>query len=1633
VVDWENTGSILSQLHHIHDRVTGLNTHSFADLAKLQREGERLFHSLLVFENYPLPKEEALDVDAIAINFRDAVEKVDYPLGITASEHDGRLVITLRYDGKYMTEERAEDHIKTMERIIGYVREDVGLPHDQICLLQPAEYQQVIYNWNQTDKEYKEGKTIQELFEEQAGRAPENVALVFKGEQLTYRELNEKSNQLAYHIRNQYRQKTGEELRANTLIALCLDRSLEMIVGILGVLKAGGTYIPIDPGYPKERVEYILDDTGAAVIVSQKHVTELAKVQLPEDKVVLIDLSDACYTNQNTSNLRLQNKSTDLAYVIYTSGTTGKPKGVMVEHHQVASFAVDNNFIDYENVTVVGGISSYVFDGSVFDIFFSLLNGKQLILIDKNDLQDSYRLDSELTNNNVDTIFITTALFNALAVNKATCLDGLKQILFGGEACSVEIVNTFKSRYKATSLIHVYGPTENIVYSSYCKLNEYNTTRVVPIGAHLSDKKLYVLNRSLNPVPVGVSGELYIGGAGVARGYLNNEILTKERFLTNPFATDADKQLGHTRLYKTGDLVRWLSDGNVEFIGRNDDQVKIRGYRIELGEIEHMLRQIPGIKQSCVVARVRETASGQSKYLVGYYVLEKGIQNASESDILNKLSVALPEYMVPSALVSLESLPLTINGKLDKRALPDPDTLNKETYATPVTETETALATVWAEVLRLKQVSIEDNFFRIGGDSILAMQLSARIQKLGYNCQVKDILSNKTISKLSAYLDSNTVRVEIQSEQGLLTGGLGLLPIQQWFADQVAEGRLGAPHHWNQSFMIRVPEMEEEKLLSMIRELISYHDIFRVRYEQGSDVLKQYYTQDVSMPTIKRLQISGQHEGSLTTTLTQWQSSFDLKNGPLYQVGYLHGYEDGSARIYVAMHHLIVDAVSWRILAEDLKCLYEGKKLQPKGSSYRQWAACLSTYPGKHKNELQYWSGQLKGLPTYAAGELQEPSEGHVELSERLTQLLLQEAPAAYHTEINDLLLTSLAYALRELNNQEVQGITLEGHGREPIDPAIDHSHTVGWYTSMYPVRLELGTTIGKSITKIKEGLRSIPNKGVGFGAFAVRAVGYGFSDLPPISFNYLGQFSAGDEEDWQIAPESSGQSTSPLNKDYHLININGRVSEGKLLFDVMTRLGITQTEKLAERFTNHLTNVIEHCLDQPGREELYPASHLQLYWYKIYKNGLKHAAHGVITRTLHNVNEEQFKEAMRMLVLRHESLRTTFTEQNGKLFQRISPPKNSKSIVLVEDVTGDSKGAEKIQILMNEMTTYSFDYEKEYPCKCKLIKYEENSYKVIIVIDHIIHDGMATRIVEEELFKIYDACSTGKSSPLAPLKLQFRDYVSYQDEHYSGKKLAFHQAWVKKIFKNLPSRIQFKSMYSSTNVTENGSKNLDNQLNSERPNGGRYVFMLSEEILKEIQRVSADMGISTYNFLLASYGIFLNRICVQNDFVIDSPTSGRNNEDFSKIVGCLAATLSLRINVNTDTSFRAFALSCNDLILEAMDHIHFHNDAFNLGVEWSHIATQLNLTSDPDKTIENFQPYHYDMEFTYFDFMCLAQEVKNGMTVRFAYKRNILDESLITEIADVFVDVIKMAIQAPDSQLKDWKEVDDVIDQKIR
>lgn len=1072
-----------------------------------------------------------------------------------------------------------------------------------LSILTREEEHIILHDWNHSQCDYPNQSTIAELFQRQVELCPDNIALVCRETQLTYQELNSKSNALANVIRQTYKQRTGADMKPGTLIPLCFDRCLEMVISILAVFKAGGAYVPIDPNYPSERIDYILSDICAAFILSKRCFVQHNKTESSSNKpdnqhinrplffddfAVVADLDEAFYHHAEPNRPPFS-AATDLAYVIYTSGTTGQPKGVMVTHRALAYYTY--MFIETVSVDKINSafVLNYCFDASLPTIFSGLLTSGTTTILDNINDFTSQDLVAYLQAEKINTLRLTPSML-------MSCQDELVKyntrlsLVLGGEPINYAAVNALRSN-SHIKLFNQYGPTECTVGSTVKPISE--DVSVQNIGKPYAGKRLYILDQSKQLSPIGLIGELYIGGEGLATGYLNRSELTQERFVANPYMTKEDKQKGYTRLYKTGDLGRWLDNGDIEYIGRNDDQIKLRGYRIELGEIEHKILALPGIKAACVLLQQQANASHHKKYVVGYYRLEDNVHITGDV-ILQQLAIHLPEYMLPSHVIEVDAFSLTANGKLDKKALPKPEFTQSEHYETPSNEYERKIGVIWQEILGLERVGMTDDFFRIGGDSITSIQVASRIRRMGLNCQVKNVFEYRTVKRLCQYLLSSDSSVKMQSEEGTLRGELGFLPIQAWFINQVCSGKIRNENHWNQSFLVKVPQLDCDIMPEVIRQLISYHDILRVRYTKQQDTWLQSYQASMEQPELKVLDVRQYSDDELNAVLTDWQSHFDLQQGPLFQCAYLYGYRDSSARLFFSLHHMIVDSVSWRILIENFKTLYEGGTLEKKGTSYRQWVNEVRRYPDINPDEDMFWQRQVDVLAD-CHSLLDREDKGQpvcfheITLNQELTSALLQTANRPYHTAINELLLTALVYALKHISGKDIHGITLEGHGREHLSDSIDHSHTVGWFTSKFPVKLQVQHDLAVTIRGIKHLLRSIPNKGIGFGAFVANqsqspAPSYDFNDMPEISFNYLGRFDA-IEGYWQVVNENSGQSVSQDNPMLNVLNINGMINDGKLYFGIHSKLSAIQAIEFSEAFQKTLETVITHCCEQDKRQ----------------------------------------------------------------------------------------------------------------------------------------------------------------------------------------------------------------------------------------------------------------------------------------------------------------------------------------------------------------------------------------------------------------------------------------------------------------
>ncbi len=1146
-----------------------------------------LFQVMFAFQNTPVQDLKLPGLIISPFQTKSVTSKFDITLSVR--EFEGEYRGLLEYNTDLFNEDTIKRMVRHFKTLLKQAIQQPEISVDRLPLLDLDERQQLIVDWNRTEKDYPTDRCIHQLFEAKVKALPEALAVVCGDNQLTYGELNARANQLAHLLR-----KKG--VGPDTLVGLCVERSVEMIVGILGIMKAGGAYAALDPSYPAERIQYILEDSNISILLTFSHL----KMPELEGKVaqICLDSDWEMIARESTKNPKNLTQPENLAYLIYTSGSTGRPKGVMMPHRGAINLWSGLNQAIYANhpsdrPLKVSLNAPLLFDASVQQLV-QLMSGHAIDIVPQEARQDGEALLAYLQQSQVDVLDCVPSQLKLLL--EAGLLNGNgwtpSIILPGGEAIDEATWQTLQ-RAERTEFYNMYGPTECAVDSTIARIKTSNGRPT--IGRPINNAAVYVLDANLEVVPIGVPGELYISGEGLARGYLHRPDLTAERFLPDPFSI-----IPGERMYRTGDLVRYLPDWNLEFLGRIDHQVKVRGFRIELGEIEFALEQHPQVKQAVVI--VREDEPGVRR-LVGYIVPQE-MPGPSQADLKNFLKAKLPDYMIPAAIVTLEAMPLTPNAKIDRKALPRPEITRSElegAYVAPRNEIEEKLAAIWRQLLGVDQVGVNDNFFELGGDSILTIQVIAKAKQVGLQLTPKQLFQYPTIAGLAAV--AGTAKA-ILAEQDLVTGEIPLTPIQLAFFEQ----NLPEPHHWNQSLLLEIrQEMNLDWLKRAIQQLLMHHDALRLRFERTDAGWRQINGGELAEVPFEYFDFSNVAEAEskrqIEAKTNEIQASLDLISGRIVKFAYFDLGKGRTSRLLIVIHHTAIDGVSWRILLEDLYTAYlqlsQGQKIQlpAKTTSFQQWSQHLTEYAQSAalEKELVYWDElgdqPIPPLPVdFPGGTNLEADAGLVEvaLTREETQALLKDVPAAFGTSINDVLLTAVASAFAHWTSENSLLVDLEGHGREDIFDDVDLSRTVGWFTSLYPVRLQLpkGRPLADRLKAVKGQLHRIPNHGIGYGLLRYlnpkAEVRQRLESQPKaeVAFNYLGQFDhlADQATPFAPAPESSGNERSLVAPRSHKIIINSSVTGEvlKVSWNYSRALHRAETiERLAEGFVETLRNIL--------------------------------------------------------------------------------------------------------------------------------------------------------------------------------------------------------------------------------------------------------------------------------------------------------------------------------------------------------------------------------------------------------------------------------------------------------------------------
>ncbi|WP_369182153.1 non-ribosomal peptide synthase/polyketide synthase [Streptomyces sp. Y1] len=1559
------------------------------------------------------------------------------------------------------------------DRLTGVLRAATARPADAISaidVLTAAERELVLGQWSGAERDVPTG-TLGGLFEAQAARTPEAVAVVSDEESLTYRELNARANRLA-------RLLVGRGVGPEQIVAVALPRSVRWLTTLLAVVKAGAAYLPLDPNHPADRIAFMLDDAAPALVVTTAG-TAAALPEAARTVCLAVDASDTveALTALGDGDLTDADRRAPLrpvhpAYVIYTSGSTGRPKGVVVPHTGIGNLAATH--ADHLDITPGSRVLQAVslnFDPSVADVAMSLLSGACLVLAPGTGQLLGEELAAHIDRHAVSHVMLPAPMAATLAGER---MASLRCLVTGGDACSAELVQRLSAGGRR--VVNAYGPTESTVAATLSRpqTGEHNP----PIGGPVWNTRAHVLDDALRPVAPGVAGELYLSGTGLARGYLNRAQLTAERFVANPFGAPGE------RMYRTGDLVRWNRDGQLEFIGRSDDQVKIRGFRIELGEIRSAVLGHPDVAEAEVV--VREDQPGV-KSLVGYLVPEPG-QGPDAAALRAHTAALLPDYMVPAAFVTLEALPLTPNGKLDRRALPAPDYGVRVGGGEPRNPREAALCELFAQLLGLPRVGIEDSFFDLGGDSIMSIQLVSRARKAGLVLTPRDVFQHKTVAALVSVAGSPEDVVFEAPEAAI--GEVALTPIIHWLRE-----RGGPVDRFNQSVTVPAPQgCDEAGLTATVQALLDHHDALRARLHRAGDGSE--WTLEVlpkgsvdAADCLVRADVAGLAGDELAAVAAEHgeaaRAALDPQAGAMLRVVWFDAGPERPGFLLLVLHHLVVDGVSWRILLPDLTTAWEAVaagrpvELERARTSFRGWAARLAELAEEpaRAEELALWTGILDSAEPPLADRPLDPLVDvaatsrflSVQLSAEQTEALLARVPAAFHAGVNDVLLAALALAVahrRRLRGQDAGSallVDLEGHGREDLGDGSDLSRTVGWFTSMYPVRLDPGAVdwtelcaggpaAGRALKRVKEQLRALPDNGLGYGLlrYLNPRTGPQLAALPApqIGFNYLGRFEAPavtDLSTHQVVAEAAGRAggTDPRMPLPHPLEVNALAEdagEGARLTATWSWPGgmfaEEEVRELAEDWLSVLRAFVEHAA-QPGAggltpsdvplvevsqdqidrleeehgaiADVLPLSPLQegLHFHAAYDEGGLDVYTTQLALGMEGpLDTAALRRALRALLERHGNLRAGFRHQGLANPVQFIPSETELPWFDVDltHLDGERQEAELARLL-EEDRTRRFDLERPPLLRFTLVKLAPERHRFVWTSHHILLDGWSMPVLLGELSALYQS---GGDDAALPRVAPYRGYLAWLAQQERGPA---EQAW----------REALAGVDEPTLVAQPDP--------SREPAAPEQVTVaLSEESTAAVIERARRIGVTPNTVVQAAWAILLGGITGRDDVVFGGTAAGRPTEiaGVETMVGLFINTLPVRVKLDPAQPLAALLTAVQRQQSDLMAH------------QWLSLSSVQRLTGLPElfDTITVFENYPAQPEqlqtpssgvrisgstaqdATHYPLSLAAVLSDGGLQLRLGYRPDLLEARTVRTLADRLARLFETVAAEPERLL---------------
>jgi nonribosomal peptide synthetase CepB len=1525
---------MLRMLADLQIRQSGLLPHQYLGLAEIQQlaGAGAGFDTLVAYESFPHDPTGAPgagDGRALRIAPAGGRDATHYPLTLAVSPGE-RLGLRLSYRPDLFDRPAAEELLARLTRVLRALAADPLASVGSVSVLGEAETRRVVREWNDTGLSVPEG-LLPDLFEDRARRHPSAAAVVGADRRMTYAEVDAAANRLAGYL-------VGLGVGPERVVGVALPRSVELVVALLAVVKAGGAYVPLDPGHPASRLTQVMEDADPLLVLG------LTGTDLEGRRVVWLDdpaVLAAVAAQPGTAPARAALSARNPAYVIFTSGSTGRPKGVVVTHGSVANYL---SHVADRYPSVAGGSvlhSPVTFDLTVTALFGPLVAGGTVLV---GDLDEPESLEQERDR---DPLFVKATPSHLHLLADLDVPVGGGDLVVGGEQLTGDMLTAWRGSHPGVAVINEYGPTEATVGCMEYRVGpgEPAGPGPIPIGRPIRNTQIYVLDAFLQPVPVGGVGEMYLAGAGLARGYVRRPGLTGERFVASPFGTGE-------RMYRTGDLARWAPDGELVYLGRVDEQVKVRGYRIELGEVEAALAAHRAVDRVAVVAR--EDVPGQRR-LVGYVVPVAG-ERIDPVEVRGLAAERLPDYMVPVAVVELADLPLTAHGKVDRTALPAPDFGDLAGSREPATSGEHTLCLLFAEVLHLERVGADDDFFMLGGDSIMSMQLVARGRRAGLVFTPRQVFEHRTPAGLAAIATSE---LEENGPDDAEVTEMPLTPVMRWVAERA--GLAGLAGRYAQSATIRVPAgIEEDRLVAAVRALVDHHDMLRARLvcPEESDpgtwrlvvgpVGSVGSVGSVGGGLVRRVDGGGLDEAGVAALLASEgrvaAGELDPLGGVMVRVVWVDCGGEVPGRVLVVAHHLVVDGVSWRVITSDLASAYAGGTLERAGTSFRRWAlsAVEEASGAERLGELPVWERMLGGGAGPLGVRPLDPARDtaasmrHVStvLPASITRELLTTVPAAFHAGINDVLLAGFAAAMGEWRGGGVV-LDVEGHGRDE-----DVWGTVGWFTGVWPLLVDAGDAdfeevraggraAGEVVKRVKEQVRAVPGDGLGFGLLrylnpstAGRLAGL---PVPQVGFNYMGRVGAGDGADWRL--DSMGGSVDDNAPAGHVLEAGGVVRDGgdgpELTVSLSwpaELLAEDEVRGLVEAWAAMLTGFTEHAghpgagghtpSDFPlvglGQEQvaeleaayqgltgIWSLSPLQegLLFHALFDEDAVDVYSGQRAVDLEGpLDAERLRASGQALLDRHANLRTGFRQlpDLGKAVQvvvgSVALPWHEADL---SALPADDAEAEARRLAAEDLER-GFDPAVPPLLRFLLIRFGPERHRLVITNHHLLLDGWSQPILKRELFTAYRAGDLPEPVPYD----RYLDWLAGQDRD------AARDAW----------RAELAGAGEPTLVAEAGQRPdraapeyAEAGQRSDRAAPEYAEVTLDTELTAAVRAMARDHGLTLNTVVQGVWAMLVSRLARRDDVVFGAVVAGRPPElaGVEEMVGLFVNTVPVRVRLD--------------------------------------------------------------------------------------------------------------------------------------